>query len=196
MTDYFALLDQPRRPWLDSEALKQAFHQKTLHQHPDAQTSATGDVNAEAAFAQLNEAYQTLQDAKLRIQHLLALEGRAATSRFAAVPDEIANLFPEIARATQDSVRIAERTTNASSALTRSLLTSELVQGREHIDALLAQLTQLHKSADADLQQVGATFAEGDESAFEQLQRLYVRYSFLGRWIAQLEEHRTRLQTI
>ena len=196
MTDYFALLDQPRRPWLDSETLKQAFHQKTLHQHPDAQPSAADGTNAEAAFAQLNDAYQTLHDPKLRIQHLLALEGHAAASRFEAVPNEIADLFPEIARATQDAARVAEKTTSASSALTRSLLASDLVAIRDRLGALLRQLARLHQSADAELQQVSATFAEGDASTFDQLQQLYVRYSFLRHWIAQLEEHRTRLQTI
>jgi len=196
MTDYFALLDQPRRPWLDAEALKQAFHQKTLHQHPDAQSSAVDGTNAEAAFALLNDAYQTLQDPKLRIQHLLALEGHAAASRFETVPGEIADLFPEIARATQDAARVVEKTTSASTALARSLLTSELVEIRDRLGALLTRLAGLHDSADAELQQVSATFAEGDTSKFYHLQRLYVRYSFLRRWIAQLEEHRTRLQTI
>ena len=37
MIDYFALLDQPRVPWLDLNELKNAYYQKTLQAHPDAQ---------------------------------------------------------------------------------------------------------------------------------------------------------------
>ena len=39
MIDYFALLDQPRAPWLDPDKLKDSYHQKTLQAHPDAQAS-------------------------------------------------------------------------------------------------------------------------------------------------------------
>ena len=35
MTDYFALLEQPRAPWLDPRGLKEAYHRQTLQTHPD-----------------------------------------------------------------------------------------------------------------------------------------------------------------
>ena len=35
MADYFALLDEPRRPWLDPEELKAKFHALTATVHPD-----------------------------------------------------------------------------------------------------------------------------------------------------------------
>jgi len=49
MTDYFALLEQPRAPWLDPAELKEVFHRKTLEQHPDA-----GAAGPENDFAKLN----------------------------------------------------------------------------------------------------------------------------------------------
>ena len=196
MIDYFALLDQPRRPWLDPEAVKQAFHRRTLRAHPDTHAATAQPTSAEAEFARLNDAHQTLQDPKLRLQHLLALEGHVLGSRFDVVPEEIADLFPQIAETTRAAARAIEKATSASSALTRSLLAGELMQVRSRIDVLLERLNALHESADAALQQISATFAEGDGAALSALQRLYVRYSFLRRWIAQLEEHRTRLQTM
>jgi len=35
MTDYFALLDEPRRPWLDVSSLKQKFLARSSEVHPD-----------------------------------------------------------------------------------------------------------------------------------------------------------------
>jgi curved DNA-binding protein CbpA len=193
MTDYFALLGQPRRPWVDPEALKQSFHDRTLRQHPDAQASPGGD--AEVEFARLNEAHQTLRDPKLRLQHLLALEGHAATSRFEAVPSDLADLFPSIAAVTQDATRVVEKAATVTSALSRSLLTSEIVQVQNRIATTLETLADLHAAADAELQRISATFERCDDATAAMLQRLRVRYSYLRRWIAQLEEHRTALTT-
>jgi DnaJ-domain-containing protein 1 len=35
VTDYFALLDEPRQPWLDEEALKAKFFALSTSVHPD-----------------------------------------------------------------------------------------------------------------------------------------------------------------
>ena len=193
MTDYFALLDQSRRPWLDPEALKQAFHRKTLSDHPDAQRSAPDVAYVEAGFAQINDAYHTLQDPKLRLQHLLALEGHTAASRFDSVPDEIADLFPAIAAVTQDAVAVSQKTTQATSALSRSLVTAEVVQVRSRVDTLLERLRELQGAADAELQELSGVFEAGGADTIGALHRLYVRYSYVRRWIGQLEEHQIRL---
>ena len=196
MTDYFALLDQPRRPWLDPEAIREAFHRRTLREHPDALASASGGADDEGEFARLNEAHQTLHDPKLRLQHLLALEGHATTSRFDAVPADLADLFPAIASVTQDATRVAEKAASATSVLSRSLLAPELVQVRNRVAMLLETLTQLQRSADAELQRISAAFEQCDPATAAMLHRLRIRYSYLRRWIAELEEHRTALATL
>jgi curved DNA-binding protein CbpA len=196
MTDYFALLDQPRRPWLDLDALKQAFHQKSLTEHPDAQAPGGSANDAEATFALLNEAHQTLQDPKRRLQHLVALQGHAPTARFDSVPPDIADLFPVIAQVTQDAERLGEKAANATSALSRSLLASELVHVRDRVESLLARLTSLQAEADSELQRINGGFDEHDSDTVAALHRLYVRYSFLQRWLAQLNEHSARLNSL
>jgi DnaJ-class molecular chaperone len=35
MTDYFELLDQDRKPWLDTELIEQAFLAASTTHHPD-----------------------------------------------------------------------------------------------------------------------------------------------------------------
>ena len=89
MTDYFALLEQPRMPWLDPAPLKEVFHRKTLEQHPDATAAGSED-----RFAELNAAYQALQDPKRRLHHLLSLENRAPAAN-QMVPQELQELFLE-----------------------------------------------------------------------------------------------------
>jgi DnaJ-domain-containing protein 1 len=147
-------------------------------------------------FARLNEAHQTLRDPKLRLQHLLALEGHAATARFDVVPSDLADLFPTIAAITQDAARLVEKAATVTSALSRSLLTSEVVQVRNRIATSLETLAHLHATADAELQRISATFERCDDATAAMLHRLRVRYSYLRRWIAQLEEHRTALATM
>ena len=56
------------------------------------------------AFAQLNEAYQVLQDPKRRLHHLLELGRELRLPRRAiSVPANIAELFPVVAALMQES---------------------------------------------------------------------------------------------
>jgi curved DNA-binding protein CbpA len=183
MTDYFALLKQPRRPWLDPDSLKQAFHEQTLQAHPDAHASSS---SAEANFALINEAYQTLLDPKRRLQHLLALTGDAPAARFDAVPEELAELFPALMDVTQQAQQATQTAAAATSALSRSLLTAERLQTQHRVDELRQRLQELQAAADTELQSVNI-------EATADLQRLYVRYSYLQRWATQLAEHRATL---
>ena len=69
-TDYFALLGEPRRPFLDPERVKETFHRLSLCQHPDQQQD--GDPSGGDDFARLNQAQQVLREPKARLKHLLA----------------------------------------------------------------------------------------------------------------------------
>ena len=76
MADYFALLDEPRRPWLDPEVLKVKFHALTAMVHPDRVHLATEPERqaANQRYAELNAAYQCLSEPKERLHHSLELE--------------------------------------------------------------------------------------------------------------------------
>ena len=51
MTDYFALLDEPRRPWLDPEAIRQKFFARSGGVHPDKIHAASDAEKAVAALS-------------------------------------------------------------------------------------------------------------------------------------------------
>ncbi len=185
MTDFFALLAQPRRAWLEPELLKAAFHEKSRRAHPDAGGS-------EVAFAQLNEAYQALQEPRRRLQHFLTLEGRPPNGAGRAVPAEIAELFSIVAEATQAAELAGQKINAAASPLGRSLGLAELAQARGKVDEALARLVALRETAEADLRAVPE---DGDER-WTRLEELYFRFAYLTRWIGQLEEKRSQLAAL
>ena len=72
--DAFALLEEPRRPWLDAAALKEKFLSRSAEPHPDKFTDPVEKEAAQTLFADLNRGHETLRDPKQRLQHLLTHE--------------------------------------------------------------------------------------------------------------------------
>src|ERR1041385_4996185 len=74
--DNFALLNEPRRPWLDPEAVQAKFIALSSELHPDRvhQSSAEEQAAAQQRFTMLNAACQCLRDPRQRLRHLLELE--------------------------------------------------------------------------------------------------------------------------
>src|SRR3954462_8791743 len=99
MTDHFARLQVPRRPWLDEEVLKAKFVALSSELHPDR---SQGDKKqAEAAqnrYTEINGAYTCLRDARKRLTHLLELERGAGPLELQTVPDHLMNTFFEVSK--------------------------------------------------------------------------------------------------
>jgi curved DNA-binding protein CbpA len=183
MTDFFALLDQPRQPWLDSDALKQKYHQLTRAAHPDVRSS---EPNVE--FESINQAYRVLLDPKQRIHHLLALEGSRPTTAKHAVPAGVEELFLKTGKLAQDSKRALEELGSATGSLSKSLLQSNLLNLRSRTRELLAQLSHVHEKCLVELQKLNELWKENRSEAVTRLQLLYDQITYLTRWRAQLEE--------
>lgn len=184
MTDYFALLDQPRAPWLDPAGLKEAYHRKTLQTHPDT----GGADNTESGFAELNEAFQILRDPKRRLHHLLELEGRAPSSSGLTVPQELQDLFPAIGALTQRANLFLEKTKAATNALSRSLLKPQLLELQKETAELREKIQALSDAALAQLRVVNSSWATNPSEEIAALSNLYFTFAYLGRWSAQLDE--------
>jgi curved DNA-binding protein CbpA len=152
MIDYFALLEQPRKPSLDPDALKQKYHALARQTQPDEQ---------------LNEAYRVLGDPKSRLEHLLNLEGRNVATSSDKIPDELVELFMEIAP-----------TLNATAELRA-----------EQIDQLLGRVTEMQQQAMTDLHRFDSNWRE----QLSEIEKLYRRLSYLSRWNELLAERRFQL---
>src|SRR5260370_11679321 len=100
MIDCFVLLQQPRRPWLDPDALKQKFLSFSANNHPDRVHAASEmeKSGAQQRYAELNAAYQRLRDPKERLQHLLELELGAKPQQVKRIPPELMDVSMEVAR--------------------------------------------------------------------------------------------------
>ena len=195
MRDYFALLDQPRRPWLDPDELKQAFHQKTLQAHPDAHSHGGNSSAAETAFAQINEAYQVLADSKRRLHHLLTL-AETPPPKSAAVPRDIAELFPALAELTHAADALSRKRNASTSPLGLSLLKPELLEAERRLKAQLGALAALEREATSRLKAANKTWRSEEATANAELQELYLRFSYLTRWMSELQEKQTQLLSV
>ena len=188
MIDYFALLQQPRRPWLDPEQLKQKHQQLTLAAHPDRQGPNKPALN----FAAINEAYRVLSDPKLRLQHLLSLEDRNPIAT-QSIPPELTELFTRTGTAIRDVDRLVEKLRGTNSVLSKSLLRSEVLEAQKSSNELLDELQNLFVNTRDALKQLDATWDDGREDATEDLAKLYRHFSYLGRWMDQLRERQFQL---
>ena len=184
MTDYFALLDQPRAPWLDPNSLKEAYHRKTLQTHPDSAAAERG----EGDFAELNEAHQILQDPKRRLLHLLELEGHAPSSAHQSVPQELQDLFPAIGGLSQRANLVLEKRKATSNALSRSLLQPQLLELQKETSALREKLEALSDAALDQLRAVNLRWSTRSSEELATVTKLYFTFAYLGRWSAQLDE--------
>ncbi len=183
MTDHFAILHQPRRPWLDAGALKDAFHQRSAALHPDV--SGTGDT---AQFVALNGAYSVLREPGSRLRHLLELCAPAALADASAPPAELSDLFIQIAGARRRLGDLLARRTAANSPLSRALLAGEEAALRRDLHAVLAQLEATEANALAEVRVLDATWRETDAEAVNALTRHFHRLAYLARWLTQTRE--------
>jgi curved DNA-binding protein CbpA len=188
MIDYFALLDQPRAPWLDAERLKDTYHQKTLQAHPDTQMSRPGAEATETAFANLNEAYQVLQDPKRRLHHLLSLEGAVPPSTDQTVPTQLHDLFPAIGALTQRANLLLEKIRATSNALSRSLLKPQILEVQNEAGKVRARIQGLFDVSLAELSRINTAWATNPAGQMEGLSNLYFVFAYLTRWSTQLDE--------
>jgi curved DNA-binding protein CbpA len=192
MTDHFAVLDQPRVPWLDPVELRDAYHRKTLEAHPDLTGSRGPDEN----FVQINEAHHVLQDPKRRLHHLLELEGQAPSSTEQRVPRELHDLFPAIGALTQRTNLLLQKTRTASSALTRALLKPEILELENESKQLREKIQRLSDDSLRHLRQINCRWATDRAGQVGALSDLYFQFAYLARWSAQLDEMMFQLSSL
>ena len=177
MTDYFALLGEARRPWLDPEKLKEKYYRLSRAAAPDAET---------------NEAFRVLSDPKLRLHHLLLLEGADLVAA-RPVPPSVAELFWNTGTLLREVDRWLLRNAETTGTLARALLQAERAKIQERSRQLEEQLRTSYEAELAQIRQADANWKAVSPNELPKLLELHDSISYLTRLLAQIAEKRFRL---
>ena len=204
VTDFFALLNEPRRPWSDPVSLKEKFVALSGDLHPDRVHNASEEVKQEAGwrYAELNSAFATLADPKNRVQHLLELERGGPPPKIKPVPSQLMEMFMQIGGLLGQVDRfLAER----------ALVTSPMVKvqmfarGQEWADLISSRQKALNETRDHLLRKLEemnprwdsapAPGAPDREAALptNDLEEIYQVFGFITKWQNELLERMVRL---
>jgi DnaJ-domain-containing protein 1 len=199
MPDHFALLNEPRRPWLEPEALKQKFLRLSATVHPD-RVHHLGEAERAAAqeqYLQFNTAYNCLREPKDRLRHLLELELGTIPRDIQRIPSDLMDLSLAIGQA----CRQAEVFLTEKAKVTSPLLKVQLFEkGEQQRDALLALRQTIDARRDTligELKRLDADWKPVDGGkpgeAIARVEELYRLFSYFARWEEQLQERIARL---
>ncbi len=195
MTDHFALLDEPRRPWLDAEALRQKFLTRSAEVHPDRvhQSPPAEKLAANERYTALNAAYQCLREPRERLRHLLELELGHKPSDLTTVPDELMDLFFTVGQALREADAFLREKQNTTSPLIQVQLFARGQACAEKLAALRAPIAARRAELLAAIKQLDAEWNESPVQPLERLQEIWRLLSFYERWLAQLQERTVKI---
>jgi len=201
VSDHFARLNQPRRPWLDEQSLKQEFLKLSAETHPDRfhQANETEKSAASRCYAELNAAYQCLREPRDRLRHLIELELGSKPKDLQEIPSDLADLFIAVAQVSRDAKKfLGEKAAVTSPLMQVQFLDrsqewmGQISSMQKQIAARQAALVERLRSLDSDWMKTSAE-AEARPRLLVQLEEIYRLMSFYGRWQSQLQEALVRL---
>ncbi len=198
MTDYFALLNEPRRPWLEGDLLKQKFLSLSATVHPDKIHSATESERLAVSkrFAELNAAYNCLTVPKSRLLHLLELELGAKPGEIRQIPPALADLFAQVAAICRDADRFLAEKEKTVSPLLQVQLFERGQEWIEKLNALQKRLGTFHDELLAKLKLLDQQWSADNPNRaglLSDLETLYRLFSYFNRWAAQIQERIVQL---
>jgi len=191
VTDYFALLDEPRQPWLDEEALKAKFFALSTSVHPD-RVHALPEIERKAAHdrsTQLNAAYRCLCEPKERLRHLLELQVGHKPAAVQQVPADLVELFFEVGQGTRGADEFLKR----KASITSPLLLVELFDEGQTISERLAGLRDTLTARQNQLTNEIQTLNDHWQQRLDRLEQIQQTLSYLHRWRTQLQERIVQL---
>ena len=199
MTDNFALLDEPRRPWLDTDVLKKKFLTLSAAAHPDKIHSASEAEKSGAAksFAELNAAYNCLAEPKSRLLHLLELEFGAKPKDIQQIPASLADLFAEVAMTCRNADSFLAEKAKVTSPLLQVQLFERGQEWVEKLNALQQNLNSLHSQLMDKLKSLDEKWMRADttsrDDVLTKIEELYRLFGYFNRWNKQIQERVVQL---
>ena len=199
MTDFFALLNEPRRPWLEADLLKQKFLMLASDAHPDRVHNANESKKAEATqrYSRLNAAYHCLAEPKSRLLHLLELELGAKPKDVQPIPATLADLFAEVANTCRKADGFLAEKNNATSPLLQVQLFERGQDWVEKLNLLQRNLIELREKLTEELKSLDTQWVSANAASrremLPKLEELYRLFSYFNRWNNQIQERVVQL---
>lgn len=199
MMDYFDLLTEPRRPWLDTDRLRQKFLALASEAHPDRvhQSGSAEKEEVTRRYAQLNAAFLCLTEPKARLLHLLELELGSKPKDIQQIPPALADCFADIAT----QCRNADGFLAEKKQITSPLLQVDLfVRGQDWVEKLNGLQRNLREQREASVQaaqSLDTRWMAADGAARRELlpalEELYRLFGYYNRWERQIQERIVQL---
>lgn len=199
MTDNFALLNEPRRPWLDVDLLKQKFRALSASLHPDRIHSASESDKAAATkkFTELNAAFNCLAEPKLRLLHLLELELGTKPKDIQQIPTALADLFAEVANSCRNADGFLAEKGRVTSPLLQVQFFERGQDWVEKLNGLQRKLNELRENLTDELKALDAQWLSADATQrveiMRRLEELYRLFGYFNRWNNQIQERIVQL---
>jgi curved DNA-binding protein CbpA len=202
--DHFALLGQPRQPWLEADSLKAAFLEKSASLHPDRVQAITTEEKAAATgrFTELNAAYNCLREPRERLLYLLELESGAPPANVQSIPADSMDLFMEGGQICRQADQFLATKARTSAPLLQAQWFEQALewtarlqklQERIHLrrDQLLAELREMNAVWNAAPPAPSAVRA--GTLPLRRLEEMARTLSYIARADAQIQERLTQL---
>ncbi len=202
MLDYFLLLDVARRPWIDEDFLKKHYFCLTSKIHPDKklQTEETLRKKAEEQLNQVNQAYLCLKEPRLRLKHLIELEGGFFDKKLQNIPKNLLDLFSLISELCQKADHWIQKKSETRSPLILAKITQETAniimeldhsrdQVREMQEEMLREIRRVDEKWDAPID----VFPTRRKDHLTCLSRISGELNFVNRWLEQLNDRYMKL---
>jgi len=196
MTDNFALLNEPRRPWLDPELLKAKFLTLSSVVHPDHIHNAdkAEKLAATRRYTALNAAYNCLREPKERLLHLLELERGAKPVVVQSIPAGTMILFSEVAQLCREADAFLAEKNNVTSPLLKVQMFERGQEWTDKLNALQQKLSARRNELTVELKSMNAGWESPTNSRpLNRLEELYRNFSFVTRWMEQIREKLVQL---
>ena len=204
MTDYFALLNEPRHPWLDADALKQKFLQLSGEVHPDRVHNATAEEKASAnkRYADFNAGYNVLREPKERLLHLLEVELGDRPKDIQRIPPGTMDLFVEVGQTCRDVDSFIAEKSKVTSPLLKVQMFETGMEWTDKLNQLQQKINGKRDELTAELKQMNTTWQSAPVIGspervkalpLERLEQIYRVFSYVARWTEQIQERVVQL---
>jgi DnaJ-domain-containing protein 1 len=198
MSDYFLLLNEPRRPWLDGDSLRQKFLALSAEVHPDRVHNAAAAEKdaAQQRYTTLNAAYNCLRDHKDRLRHLLELELGEKPKDIQNIPPDLMDFFMEVSQLCRQTDSFLAEKNASTSPLIQVQMFERSQEWTEKLMTLQKTLNSRRDQLESELKMLDAgwnTAERQDAAVLQRLEGMYRLFSYYARWGAQLQERIVQL---